>query len=169
MGFTQAEINRLTFKVQAGNVIDADSGQFWYQSKLENQPAVKQERILNQFGTITSNVPSSFANLVALTGAGQPLDGIVADEFTGVSTRLEELSVGNTNTYIAYITHGDPSSGRKDLWVNPTAVPNSSGEPTSFYAISLYSGDPLAGGVYISTTVGQGGTPEEVGWVWNYD
>ena len=169
MGFTQAEINRLTFKVQAGNVIDADSGNFWYQSKLENSPAVKQERILNQFGTITSNVPSSFANLVALTGAGQPLDGIVADEFTGVSTRLAELSIGNSNTYIAYNTYNTPSSGRKDLWINPTAVPDSSGEPTGFYSISLYSGDPLAGGVYISTTVGQGGNPQEVGWVWNYD
>ena len=46
MGFTSAEVAKLTFKVQAGNVIDADSGNFWYQSKLENSPAIKAERVL---------------------------------------------------------------------------------------------------------------------------
>ena len=32
MGFTKEEVRRLNFKVQAGNVIDADPGNYWYQS-----------------------------------------------------------------------------------------------------------------------------------------
>ena len=41
MGFTKEEVRRLNFKVQAGNVIDADGGNYWYQASLENQPSVK--------------------------------------------------------------------------------------------------------------------------------
>ena len=169
MGFTQAEISRLTFKVQAGNVIDADSGNYWYQSRLENSPAVKQERILNQFSTITSNVPATFNDLVIMTQAGGVLNGIVADEYTGTSTRLTRATAGLDNTWVAYNSYNTPSSGRKWLWINPTGVPSSTGSPTGFYAVSLYSGDPAAGGVAVSTTVGQSGSPQEVGWVWNYD
>ena len=58
MGFTASEIRKLTFKVQAANVIDADSGAFWYQSKLENSPAVKSERILTQYTVVKSNLPT---------------------------------------------------------------------------------------------------------------
>ena len=39
MGFTKEEVRRLNFKVQAGNVIDADAGAYWYQALLENQNA----------------------------------------------------------------------------------------------------------------------------------
>lgn len=170
MGFTPEQVRRLNFKVQAGNVIDADLGNFWYQSRLENSPAVKQERILNQFSTVTSNVPTSLANLVAMTGSGQPLDGIVQDGYTSTQTRLDRVTPGLDNTWVAYNTYNDPSSGRKDLWINPAGVPDSSGDPSPYYRISLFSGNPSAGGVPISTSVGQGtGSDPEVGWVWNYD
>ena len=170
MGFTPEQVRRLNFKVQAGNVIDADVGNFWYQSRLENSPAVKQERILNQFSTVTSNVPTSLANLVAMTGSGQPLDGIVQDGYTSTQTRLDRVTPGLDNTWVAYNTYNDPSSGRKDLWINPAGVPDSSGDPSPYYRISLFSGNPSAGGVPISTSVGQGtGSDPEVGWVWNYD
>jgi len=170
MGFTPEQVRRLNFKVQAGNVIDADVGNFWYQSRLENSPAVKQERILNQFSTVTSNVPTSLSNLVALTGAGQPLDGIVQDVYTGTQCRLDRVTPGLDNTWVSYNTYNDPSSGRKDLWINPAGVTDSSGDPSPYYRITLYSGNPSSGGVAISTSVGQGtGTNAEVGWVWNYD
>ena len=170
MGFTPEQVRRLNFKVQAGNVIDADVGNFWYQSRLENSPAVKQERILNQFSTVTSNVPTSLSNLVAMTGAGQPLDGIVQDVYTGTQCRLDRVTPGLDNTWVAYNTYNDPSSGRKDLWINPAGVTDSSGDPSPYYRITLYSGNPSSGGVAISTTVGQGsGANAEVGWVWNYD
>ena len=171
MGFTPEQVRRLNFKVQAGNVIDADAGTFWYQSKLENQPAVKPSRILSQFSTVTANPPTSLANLVTMTQAGGALNGIVGDEYTGTSTQLSILTPGLNNTWISYNNYATgPSSGRKDLWINPASVPQSNGDKSTMYSIALYSGDPLNGGVFISTTIGQGsGANAEVGWVWNYD
>ena len=64
MGFTKEEVRRLNFKVQAGNVIDADSGNYWYQSLLENSPSVKPDRILTQFSTVANNPPADFNALV---------------------------------------------------------------------------------------------------------
>ena len=176
MGFTPEEVRRLNFKVQAGNVIDADLGNYWYQSKLENLPAVLPRRILTQYNIVTSNVPSSFANLLTLVNTGA-LNGIVENGYGdpfGVppvitSTRLTRVGVGFDNTWVAWNTYNTPSSGRKDLWVSPPSVPDSSGNPTSFYEVVLYSGDPDNGGVSISTSVGQGsGANSEAGWVWNY-
>ena len=118
MGFTKEEVRRLNFKVQAGNVIDADPGNYWYQSLLENQPSVKPARILNQFSTVAANPPANFAAAVALTQPGQPLNGIVADEFTSTSTRLTILTPGLNNTWISYNTYNTAGSGRKDLWVS---------------------------------------------------
>tara|TARA_R110002073_G_scaffold6674_1_gene39318 strand:+ start:2233 stop:2598 length:366 start_codon:yes stop_codon:yes gene_type:complete len=94
MGFSKEEVRRLNFKVQAGNVIDADSGNYWYQASLENQPSVKPARILSQFSTVAANPPANFADAVTLTQAGQPLNGIVADGFTSTSTRLTILTPG---------------------------------------------------------------------------
>ena len=116
MGFTKEEVRKLNFKVQAGNVIDADSGNFWYQSRLENQPAVKPSRILNQYSTVTANPPTSLANLITMTQGGGALSGIVGDEYTGISTRLNRLTPGLDNTWISYDNYATgASSGRKDL------------------------------------------------------
>ena len=41
MGFTATDVRKLVFKVQAGNVIDADTNFYWYQSNLENSNTVK--------------------------------------------------------------------------------------------------------------------------------
>ena len=45
MGFSTTDVNKLTFKVQAGGVIDADSGARWYESKLAFSPKVIPARI----------------------------------------------------------------------------------------------------------------------------
>ena len=58
MGFTAQEVRKLTFKVQAGNVIDADAGQFWYQSWLKNNPATTGDRVLTDYPTILANKPT---------------------------------------------------------------------------------------------------------------
>jgi len=47
MGFSVTEVNKLTFKVQAGGVIDADSGSRWYESRLAFSPKVIPNRILD--------------------------------------------------------------------------------------------------------------------------
>ena len=178
MGFTAAEIRKLTFKVQAANVIDADEGSFWYQSSLENSPAVKSDRILTQYSTVTGNLPTGVgysaqvASLENLIDSGA-LNGVVANEFTTgpggtiISTRVSRVTAGLNNTWITYNTFDTPASLAKDLWINPASAPSTAGTPTAAYSIRLYSGDPNAGGVEITTAIGQSGG--EVGWVWNYD
>ena len=50
MGFSINDVNKLTFKVQAGGVIDADSNARWYESKLSFSPNVKSPtRILTDY------------------------------------------------------------------------------------------------------------------------
>ena len=126
MGFTSAEIRKLVFKVQAANVIDADSGAFWYQAVLENNPAVKSQRVLTDWAQLTSNVPTGTPaqQVTALetdTASGGALVGYVANEFTTgiagsiISTRINTVQAGYTNTWIAYNTYNTPTSGRKDL------------------------------------------------------
>ena len=54
-GFSINEVNKLTFKVQAGGVIDASAGKRWYESTLAFEPNVKApERILSQYQSIPS-------------------------------------------------------------------------------------------------------------------
>ena len=52
MGFTTAEALKLTFKVQAGGVIDAASGAYWYESKFPFNPSINANRVLTQFELI---------------------------------------------------------------------------------------------------------------------
>ena len=135
MGFTKEEVRRLNFKVQAGNVIDADAGNYWYQALLENQPSVKPNRILAQFPTVAANPPANFNALVTSTQGGGALNGVVGDEFTATSTRLTILTAGLENTYVAYNTYNTASSGRKDFWISPVAVRLANGNPSLAYGI----------------------------------
>jgi hypothetical protein len=163
MGFLSSEVNKLTFKVQAGNVIDASSGKYWYESIFPNNPALLANRVLTQFDQIKS-YPA--ANLAAAQAAATAIPSILEDRST-TSIRLTQAVTGENNTWVAYATYSTPSSGILDLWVQPQRVPQTSGVPSGGYEIALYSGNPSSGGVYISTTIGQSGG--EVGWVFNYD
>ncbi len=163
MGFSSNEVNRLVFKVQAGNVIDASSGKFWYESIFPNNPALLADRVLTQFDQVKL-YPA--ANLAAAQSASTTLPSIIEDRSSSI-IRLTQAVSGENNTWVAYATYSVPSSGILDLWIQPQRVPQSNGDPSAGYEIALYSGDPSSGGVYISTTVGQSGG--EVGWVFNYD
>jgi len=165
MGFTSSEIQRLTFKVQAGNVIDAASGAYWYESRFPNNPAILSDRVLRQFDIVKNN-PA--ANLSAAKAAASANPSIIEDITTATDAiRLTQAVPGGNNTWAAYSIYDDRESEVKDLWIQPQRVPLSSGAPSNGYAIQLYSGDPNNGGVFISTTIGQSGG--EVGWVFNYD
>ena len=153
MGFLSSEVNKLTFKVQAGNVIDASAGKYWYESIFPNNPALLANRVLTQFDQIKS-YPA--ANLAAAQAAAVAIPSILEDRST-TSLRLTQAVTGENNTWVSYATYSTPSSGILDLWVQPQRVPQSSGVPSGGYEIALYSGDPSSGGVYISTTVGQSG------------
>jgi hypothetical protein len=163
MGFISSEVNKLTFKVQAGNVIDASSGKYWYESIFPNNPALLSNRVLTQFDQVKL-YPA--ANLAAAQAAAIAIPSILEDRST-TSIRLTQAVTGENNTWVAYATYSTPSSGILDLWVQPQRVPQTSGVPSGGYEIALYSGNPSSGGVYISTTIGQSGG--EVGWVFNYD
>ena len=178
MGFTAAEVRKLTFKVQAANVIDADSGAAWFQARIENNPAVKSERVLSDWAQLTSNVPTgNYAAQItfletATTGAGS-LVGYVENEYsTGIggsikSTRVNVAQANYNNTWIVYNDYATGAvSGRKDLWISPTAVPQSNGNASGGYGVTLYQGDPSLNQP-IPTGYGQSGG--EVGWVFNYD
>ena len=179
MGFTAAEVRKLTFKVQAGNVIDADSGQYWYQSWLKNNPATTGERVLTDYPTILANKPNDgqtqaqeVNQLISLTSAGQPLNGIVENSYSCPATQMNVVQTGLTNTWISYNTYNDASSGRKDLWVAPVNVPKSTGAPMPGYEIELWSGNPCqepSPGNSRRITPGLGQSGGEVGWVFNYD
>ena len=71
MGFSSAEVNKLTFKVQAGNVIDASSGKYWYESIFPNNPALLSDRVLTEFDQVklypAANLSAAQAAAVALT------------------------------------------------------------------------------------------------------
>jgi len=165
MGFTSSEIQRLTFKVQAGNVIDAASGAYWYESRFPNNPAILSDRILRQFDVVKNN-PAE--NLSAAKAAASANPSIIEDITTATDAiRLTQAVPGGNNTWAAYSIYDDRESEVKDLWIQPQRVPLPSGAPSNGYAIQLYSGDPNNGGVFISTTIGQSGG--EVGWVFNYD
>jgi len=166
MGFTSSEIQRLTFKVQAGNVIDANAGSYWYESRFPFNPAVDANRILSEYDTIQQYPAANLAT--ARNNVSTYLSDIVDDLSQDVSSiRLTQAVSGVNNTWAAYNTYNDRSSEIIDLWIQPQKIPQTNGSPSNGYAIQLYSGDPGSGGEYISPTAGQSGG--EVGWVFNYD
>ena len=193
MGFSLDDVKKLVFKVQAGNVIDADTNFFWYQSNLENSPTVKTDRLIDQtdWNVILVNQPTTAnqgqpGSLSILTGAGGALNGYVGNEWgtsTGfspndspignrISTRMSLVVGSNPNTYIAYNTYNTPSSGRKDMWIGPASVNTSAGAKNDLYRIELWSGDPATDptAVYIDQSIAEsGGTGGVAGWVFNYD
>lgn len=172
MGFIQDAVSKLTFKVQAANVIDANTTFQWYESRLENSPKITPSRILSQYSTVTSNAPTSVANLVTLTASGGALNGIVSNDYensgTPVYHRLTQATNGNDTTYVAYTDPADRDSDRKWNWINPSSVPVN-GVPVPYYTIEIYY---KVGSTYTqlqATDAASTSGLKEVGWVWNYD
>ena len=168
MGFSTTEVNKLTFKVQAGGVIDADSGARWYESKLSFSPKVLPERILTNYSLIpiAGNLATAQSN-----AAADPTN--IEDLSLGANAvQLSRVTAGADNTWISYNTLNDPSSGVKQNWIQPPSIPQASGAPSIGYSVRLYSGDPNgAPGTFqeILTTAEQDNNPGYVGWVFNYD
>jgi hypothetical protein len=165
MGFTTAEALKLTFKVQAGGVIDAASGNQWYESKFPFSPSINANRVLTQFDQVKL-YPA--ANLAAAQSAAVSIPTIIEDRSPGTfsSFRLTQVTSGDDSTWVAYENYNDRSSDVLDLWIQPQRVPKLNGDPSIGYSIKLYSGTPGLTNE-ITTTVGQSGG--EVGWVFNYD
>ena len=168
MGFSAEAVRKLTFKVQAANVIDANTNIFWYGSSLENSPKITPDRILSQYDKVSSNPPTSINDLQTNLIPGV-LSGIVED-LTGtdanpIYTQLTQAKQNNNTTWVAYDTPGDRSSARLLNWINPSSVAQPNGNQSSAYGVQLYK---QVSGAYIPilATDQQG---SEVAWVFNYD
>jgi len=168
-GFSINEVNKLTFKVQAGGVIDASAGKRWYESTLAFEPNVKAtERILTQYQSIP---PAATVSAAQSAAAANPT--IIQDDSNPSNAiRLTQVYNLNNSTFVAYNTYNDPTSGFRRDWILPASRPQASGQPSDGYKITLWSGDPAgAPGSFaqVYPTLGQGSQPEYVGWVFNYD
>jgi len=168
MGFSTTDVNKLTFKVQAGGVIDADTGARWYESKLSFSPKVLPERILTDY----SLIPSAGSLAIAQSNAVADPTNIEDLSAAASAVQLSRVTIGANATWIAYNTLNTPSSGVKQNWIQPASIPQANGNPSVGYSVRLYSGDPSgAPGTFaeITTTAEQDATPGYVGWVFNYD
>ena len=119
MGFLQDAISKLTFKVQAANVIDANTNFQWYESVLENSPKITKDRIFLEYDIVTANPPISTANLITLTSSGGALYNIVSNDYENAGTpiyhKLTQATNGNDTTYVSYSDPADRSSSRKNI------------------------------------------------------
>lgn len=168
MGFTNQERTNLNSKVLAASVIDANESAQWYESRLLNEFSLAANKVLLDLGTIRQYPAASLAT--AQANVAGPLSGIVEDlSDDGYAVRLTAIP-GAAGTYVALETYGDFSSARLENWIQPQAVPQSSGAASIGYTIELYDGQPGAGGTLVNVTDGTTGTgsSKSVGWIFNY-
>ena len=169
MGFTSAEVNKLTFKALAAKVLDSIESAEWYESRFLNSPVVPAEKVLMELGTVQQYPASTLTE--ARNNVSTYLTGIVNDLSQSASAvRLTQAVPGNNLTWAAYTTYNDYSSSLLNNWIQPQLIPQSSGAPSNGYSIRVFNGDPNGAlGTYneILTTDNQSAT--EVAWVFNYD
>lgn len=169
MGFSGQEGLNLANKVLQGGVIDANPTAVWYETFFANNFIVDASSVWTALATIRQHPASTRA--IAQQNVAGPLSGLVEDRTAFASAvRLTQVAGTNSSTWAAYSTHGNPSSTLLKNWLLPQLVPQASGAPSNGYAISLYNGNPAAGGTLVTTTDGMTGTGENksVGWVFNY-
>jgi len=167
------QVDKLTFKVLAANVIDSNPNSKWYESRFPANPAILAERILNQFDLIKQfpapNLSTAQSNVSSIN-ALSPGPVIQDLSLATSATRLTRAVAGRKETWVVYNTYNDPNSGFRDLWVQPQRVPRTDssapGSPSQGYAVKIWIGDPNGSTNELTTTLGSG---DEVGWVFNYD
>ena len=169
MGFSGQEGLNLANKVLQGGVIDANPTAVWYETFFANNFIVDAGSVWTALATIRQYPASS--RVIAKQNVAGGLSGLVEDRTSLASAvRLTQVAGSNSSTWAAYSTYGDASSTLLKNWLLPQLIPQESGAPSNGYAISLYNGNPAAGGTVVTTTAGMTGTGEtkSVGWVYNY-
>ena len=128
-GFSINEVNKLTFKVQAGGVIDASAGNRWYESSLAFSPNIKDpSRILTDYNLIPpANLPADAVN----NAAADPVN--IQNASGPGGSQLDQVYAFNNSTWILYNTPGDTTSGFKNNWILPASVPQADGTPSNGY------------------------------------
>lgn len=166
------QVDKLTFKILAANVIDSNPNKKWYESRFPANPAILSERVLTQFNLI-KNYPASdlttARNNVSLINAqaGNPV--IVDLSQASDALRLSRVMENVDETWVVYNDYSvGAESGFADLWVQPQRIlTDTTKTPSIGYSAKIYIGDPQSGSAHeLNTTEGSG---EEVGWVFNYD
>ena len=153
MGFSGQEGLNLANKVLQGGVIDANPTAVWYETFFANNFIVDASSVWTALATIRQHPASTRAT--AQQNVAGPLSGLVEDRTAFASAvRLTQVAGTNSSTWAAYSTHGNPSSTLLKNWLLPQLVPQASGAPSNGYAISLYNGNPAAGGTLVTTTDG---------------
>ena len=154
MGFSNQErINANTNALQA-NVLDANPASQWYEKRFTFEFALPSSKVYTEL----SSVPAAANLATARTNASNNPTIIEDLSQDADAVRLTAVTGTNDFTWVAYTTFDDPSSTRIDNWLQPQAVPQSTGLPSTGYAIALYNGDPNNGGTLITTTDGQTGS-----------
>lgn len=168
MGQTNQERINLATKALAAGVQDAFSSAVWYEARQAFSFISGAENVWTDIDLLralpAANLAAAQANAIA-----SPL--LIEDLSAPASAvRLSVIPGTNFSTYVALTTFGDFTSPQIRNWILPQLVPQASGAPSTGYSIQLYDGDPNAGGVLISTTVGTTGTgvTKSVGWIFNY-
>ena len=166
MGFSNQERINLFTKALAAGVYDANATAVWYESKFPFTFILSGTSIW----TNLSGVPVA-GNLATARSNASSNPTIIQDKSQNADAlRLTLVAGTNDSTYAAYSTYNDTTSAVLKNWILPQLVPQTSGAPSNGYAISLYNGDPNAGGTLVTTTEGTTGTGinKTVGWIFNY-
>lgn len=167
MGFANQERINLNSKVLAASVIDANETTQWYESRNLNEFSISPGKVLLDLPTLRQ-YPA--ANLAAAQANALVISDIIEDRSAdGYAIRLTQVP-GAAGTWVALSTYGNFSSERLENWIQPQAVPQTTGSASIGYAIELYNGQPGAGGVLVNSTAGLtgSGSTASVGWIFNY-
>jgi hypothetical protein len=169
------QVDKLTFKVLAANVIDSNPNSRWYESRFPANPAILAERVLNQFDLIKQYPAKDLTeakNNVNLINSLSTTGPVIEDLSLEINaTRLTRAIPARKETWVVYNNYNDPNTGFKDLWIQPQRIPRTDivapGSPSQGYAVRIWIGNPTGFSTELTTTMGS--NTDEVGWVFNYD
>jgi hypothetical protein len=170
MGFSNQErINTNTAALQA-TTLDGNASAVWYEKIFNFQFALPSTRVWTQF----SSIPQAVDLATAQTNATN--NPTIISDLSAVANakRLTEIPGTNDTTYAVYSTYNDFSTALEGNWIQPQQIPQTTGvqigQPSFGYNVTLYNGDPNAGGTVVSPSAGTTGTGESktVGWIFNY-
>ena len=169
MGFSERELVNINAAALQANTLDSKPSAVWYEKILAFQFVLNSNKVWTQI----SSIPAASTLAQARTNASANPTIIQDLSQATAAVRLGEVPGTNKATWSCYGLVGlTPTPGQPitDNWILPQQIQDSVGNPSFGYNISLYNGDPNAGGTAITTGAGQTGSGEEksVAWVFNY-
>ena len=169
MGFSERELVNINSAALQANTLDSNSSAVWYEKSLPFQFVSNSNNVWTQF----SSIP--IANTLTQARNNAAANPTIIQDLSQATSAVRLGAVPGTNkfTWACYgISGGEPTPGQPitNNWLLPQQIQNATGNPSSGYTISLYDGDPNAGGTVINAGAGQTGSGSEksVGWVFNY-